>query len=291
MGNPKSHLREVQRRQLLKKHQLDLFHCGVNDASMKCDMLSMMYPLFSLKKKPDLEVKEVVIGNKVLRIQPGPAGMPTIWDKDILLYCAAQITDALNHGEGVGRTVRMDSYDVLRATRRGTGGNNYSMLVSAAMRLKGTVYTLEEQHPREGVRREWKTIGGFIDDVKIIEYDGRKRAVIIDITLSERFFMALLEHDVLTFTPDYFGLTGGLERRLYEIARKFCGEQDSWSVSLVKLQQRVGSSATLRKFRGVIKAVADNSSIPGYEVAYEPGKQKTEGGKVTFYQERCTQNI
>ncbi|MEJ1374529.1 MAG: replication initiator protein A [Candidatus Sedimenticola sp. (ex Thyasira tokunagai)] len=282
--NPADQIASMRINRLRKTHQLDLFVAGIVDASVKSDMTSMLMPFFSVAKRPNTQVKEFIVGNKTLKIEPGQKGQPTIWDKDILIYCASQITAALNNNVSVGRTVMADSYALLTATDRGTGGNSYDLLVQAISRIKGTQYSIEEDNPEPGVKRRWRALPAFIEDAIVTEYDDKKRAVSIDIVLGEAFYDALLLHDVLTFSSDYFLIRGGTERRLYELGRRFCGDKLSFSISLKKLQSRTGNEGTLRKFReNIVKlAKGQESELPEFIVQYDPKAQKQEGGKVTF---------
>lgn len=259
-------------------------HC----VAMKSDMQSMEYPYFSISTIIDKKPRELVIGDETLIIEPGPAGRPTIWDKDILLYCVSHIAEGINRGERVSRTVRTDSYALLCATNRGTGGNSYTKLVDAVKRLKGTQYYLEVKNPERGVKRQLRALEGFIDEAVVTEYDDKKRAISIDITLSENFYLRVCDlKNVLTLSPEYYQVRKGVVRRLYELARKFCGKKckgKTWAISLAKLQERTGSTSTLRKFRAVIKDLAEGrSTIPEYGVSYDQEAQKDKGGRVTFY--------
>lgn len=278
-------IRTITKKKLLNQHQLDLFVSAITDVATKSDNHSMEYPFFTLSKKIEKTPKELTVGNYTLKIEPGSEGCATIWDKDILLYCASHITEALNRGETVSRTIRAESYSLLKSTGRGTGGNSYIQLLKALKRIKGTQYSIEEKTPEPGIRRQWKMLDGFIKDATVTEYDDKSRALSVDITLSESFFLALLQHQVLTFNPNYFQLTGGIERRLYEIARKFCGNKKTWSISLSKLQQRVGGGGTLRKFRLILLDFVKGKkteTLPDYCIAYDPALLTEEGGKVTF---------
>jgi plasmid replication initiation protein len=51
------------------------------------------------------------------------------------------------------------------------------------------------------------------------------RMVALELALSRWLYNAVLAREVLTLNREYFRLGGGLERRLYELARKHCGQQ------------------------------------------------------------------
>ena len=79
--------------------------------------------------------------------------------------------------------------------------------------------------------------------------------------------------EVLTLHRDYFRLRKPLERRIYELARKHCGRQKQWKISLHNLQEKCGSNSTLREFRRLIRAVVEqdeaHNHIPDYAVRFE----------------------
>ena len=76
----------------------------------------------------------------------------------------------------------------------------------------------------------------------------------------------------------YFRLTGGLERRLYELARKHCGNQARWPVSLAILHKKSGSTGTLREFRRMTREIIADDALPDYRMLYQ-----ADGDKVLFY--------
>jgi hypothetical protein len=83
---------------------------------------------------------------------------------------------------------------------------------------------------------------------------------------------------VLTLHPDYFRLGKPLERRVYELARKHCGRQRSWQISLELLFKKSGSRGISRRFRAMVKNIAKHDHLPDYRVAYND-----ETDQVTFY--------
>ena len=163
---------------------------------------------------------------------------------------------------------------MLVATNRHTGGHNYELLADSLRRLKGTQI---ETDIVTGGRRERRGFG-LLEEWRIVERSpSDNRMVAIEITLSEWLYRAVLAREVLTLNREYFRLDGGLERRLYELARKHCGRQPSWNIGLALLHKKTGSSAALWKFRELIKKTANNNLLPDYQLQYEP-----EPDRVTF---------
>jgi plasmid replication initiation protein len=69
--------------------------------------------------------------------------------------------------------------------------------------------------------------------------------VAIELTLSDWLYRAVCACEVLTLSSEYFRLDGGLEWRLYELARKHCGRQTSWAIGLDLLHKKTSSAASL----------------------------------------------
>ena len=53
----------------------------------------MERPFFSLAKTPRLKPIEYAVADVSVRVTPGGTGLATIWDADILIWAATQITE------------------------------------------------------------------------------------------------------------------------------------------------------------------------------------------------------
>ena len=84
---------------------------------------------------------------------------------------------------------------------------------------------------------------GLIDSWRIVRKTDNGRMISVSVTLSEWMYNAIVSRAVLTLHRDYFRLRKPLERRVYEIARKHCGKQDHWQISLPTLQKKCGSNS------------------------------------------------
>jgi hypothetical protein len=74
---------------------------------------------------------------------------------------------------------------------------------------------------------------------------------------------------VLTLHKDYFRLSRPIERRVYEIARKHCGSQDSWKISIELRKLKCGSRAPLKGFRHDSRQLAKGDHLPDYCVSVD----------------------
>lgn len=254
-----------------RQEQGDFFVCDIFDAAPKGDMASMAHPVFSLSTKPDYRARryEDKAGKNYLEVKPSADGLATIHDRDVLIYCISQIMAALNKGLKVSQTVRLKAYDLLKATNRVTDGRGYEGLRAALVRLQGT--QIETNIVTGGV--EQLDIFSIIDRARIVRETRDGRMQEIEIKLSDWVFSAIQSREVLTLHRNYFRLRKPLERRMYELARKHCGHQSEWRISLEVLQRKCGSASSAREFKRLVrKIVAQNTKydyIPDYNICLE----------------------
>jgi plasmid replication initiation protein len=76
---------------------------------------------------------------------------------------------------------------------------------------------------------------------------------------------------VLTLSRDYFSLRKTLERRIYELARKHCGRQRVWRVSVEVLLKKSGSTSPRRVFRAMMREMIKADKLPDYQLTELPG--------------------
>jgi plasmid replication initiation protein len=253
----------------------DFFVADILNWALKADQASMEHPFFGLSKKPDLRIRHYEHNGNKVTIKPGPDGIATIWDRDILIYAVSQLVEAVNQERPVSPTIRLTAYDLLVTTNRHTGGGDYDQLQKAFDRLAGTRISTDIR--TNGIRQ--REGFGLIDAWKIIEkHPSNGRMVAVELRLSDWLFNAVLGREVLTLSRDYFRISGGLERRLYELTRKHCGHQTKWRISLELLHKKSGTTGNLREFRRKLKGIAEADALPEYQLRYE-----AETDNVLFY--------
>ncbi len=247
--------------------QGDFFVCDIFDAHPKDDLASMEHPLFSLATRPDLRVLEYRHNDVAITVTPSVRGLATIHDKDILIYCISQLVAALNAGREVARTVQLRAHDLLVATNRETSGDAYRRLREAFERLAGTRITTNIATGGVETTRGF----GLIDSWEIMRRTRGGRMISVSVTLSEWLYRAVLARSVLTLSRDYFRLRKPLERRVYELARKHCGRQRDWRVSVEVLHRKSGSASPRRVFRRMIRDLIAADHLPDYRIEETPG--------------------
>lgn len=257
-----------------KYPQGDLFVCDVADAVLKDIMPQMEHPFYSLSKKPDTAIRRYEHNGNWLEVTPSVKGLATIYDKDILIYCISQVIAAKKQGEEVSRTIKINSFDLLKFTNRGTAGKDYKALSNALTRLGGTRITTNIRTGDEEQEDQF----GLIDGSSIRRKHGLDgRLLWCRVELSKWVFNAIEANQVLTLHRDYFRLRKPLERRIYEVARKHCGQQKTWKIGLSLLLKKTGTQGTEKEFRRKLKAVVASDHLPDYSIRYD-----SESDNVTF---------
>ncbi|WP_179381632.1 replication initiator protein A [Jannaschia marina] len=252
---------------LQQLRQGDFFLCDILGAIPKDDLATMEHPVFSLSTRPDLRVLRYDHNGTEITVTPSVRGLATIHDKDILIFCISQLMAALNAGRAVGRSLTLRAHDLLTATGRETSGDAYRRLRDAFERLAGTRITTNIVTGAH----ETTTGFGLIESWEIVRRTRGGRMVSVAVTLSEWLYRAVLSKSVLTLSPAYFGLRKPLERRIYEIARKHCGRQPAWRISVEVLHKKSGSASPRRVFRKMLRDMIAADALPDYHLAEEPG--------------------
>lgn len=243
----------------------DLFVCDVLDAIPKDDLASMEHPVFSLATKPDTRTLQYEHRNVSIKITPSVNGLATIFDKDLLIYCVSQLMAKKNQGLPISQTVQLQAHDLLVWTNRETSGDGYRRMVEAFERLGGTRITTNIKADGEEITNGF----GLIDSFRVVRQTPTGRMSEVQVRLSDWMFKIIQGSEVLTLSRDYFRLRKPIERRIYEIARKHCGEQDEWRVSVELLQKKTGSSSHNRAFKAMVRELVEHDHLPDYRIALD----------------------
>lgn len=244
--------------------QGDLFLFDVVSAPIKDLMDTLEHPFYSLSKRPEMAPRVYRHGPVKIEMIPSRKGLPTIYDKDLLIYAVSKVAAAMRRGQDVGPVVEMPSAEILQFTNRGTSGREYRALEDALERLAGTL-----------IKTTLRSAGG--KDVAMfhlveIATIGRRSSLGVTgctIRLPSWVFEAIEANAILTLHPDYFRLRRPLEKRLYEIGRKHCGRQSRWTVGLDTLHNKAGARGAIRNFRVAVKRLAETDHLPDYHVHFD----------------------
>lgn len=266
---------------------------------MKDELLAMELPLFSLSKKPDTKARSYPYqrknGHGAVTVSPSIYGQATIFDNDLLIYCASVIDDLVKRGLPPSRTLLIDTTDFLRKTRRGYGGA-YERILDMLRRLQGTF--IETDIPTGGFLQT--KMFGLIEGAEILRKKERLcfrknsktgkeepcevvSVLKFSVTLSEWQYNSIRheENHVRDIDEAYFALDSAIERRLYQIALHHCASQPLWKIDIEHLAKKVGTRGQLFKFREDIRNAIRDDRLPGYHIALD---SQAKPNMVVFYQ-------
>ena len=245
--------------------QLDIFRAAYADIPIRDQRDTMERPFFSLAKKPRRTPIEYSVNGVTVKVTPGEYGIATIWDADILIWAATQITEAIDREGKASRTIHFHPYQLLKGIRRQHGGDQYRKLLDALRRLRTTDV---ETNIRPTHGRTKRGSFGWIDAWTAEESPDGEPAT-MSITLSEWLYQGIIEEGgILSIHEDYFLLTGGIERWLYRVARKHAGKQENgWRFTMRQLYEKSGSAARFSDFAIDIRKIVKTDDLPEYALA------------------------
>jgi len=251
--------------------QFDLFLPYVVDLPLRDQREMMERPFFSLAKSKRIKPIDYVSpdGKVQVHVSANPDyGMATIWDADILIYCASVLADMARRGvNDVPRKLNLMPYDLLRAIGRPTTGRAYELLGQALDRLVATTIktNLRAENRREAT---FSWLDGWAQLVD--EKTERSRGMTLE--LSNWFWEGvMMKGGVLSIDRAYFDITGGRERWLYRVARKHAGGAGDagFAISMPVLFEKSGAEGQYRRFKFEMLKLAEKNELPGYSLSVE----------------------
>ncbi len=246
--------------------EFDLFLPLMGDLPLKDQRETMERPFFSLQKRKRVKPIEYNSpdGETWVKIEAIPAyGMATIWDADILIWAASTLNRMREQGvNDLPRTLRVTSYDLLRAIKRDTSGRAYQELQAALQRLQTTSISTSIRAPK----RRTKAGFNWLDKWTLEGDPETEQPRGMTITLSDWVYEGIMsERSLLTMHQDYFLLSGGLERALYRIARKHAGNQrGGWTCRVEVLRDKTGSDSKPKEFNRMLRRAVEANQLPDY---------------------------
>lgn len=246
---------------LKEKDQLNIFTYGLLCGSPKDDTGSMEFPIFSLSKIPSKKQITFNSGNKTTKVSPGYYGRPTLWDHDVLIYAMSKIAYLKNKGLPYGKTIRFHSFEFLSFAKNGDSSTSYKRLHESLQRLGGSLIETNVSNGKITIEEGFS----LIEKYKIIS-ESNNIVHEWEITICDWLFNAIENNDMLTINEGYFDLTKTFDRRIYQISRKHCGDQDFHLIGLDKIHIKSGSQSNIRKFKLKLKEIEESNHLPDYDL-------------------------
>jgi len=238
----------------------------------KSDRHTMEHPFFSISKVKDTKLRryDSPDGKCWLELTPSIKGLATIWDRDVIIYAVSVLRDAIANGAKLTRDnpqpINVTAYNFLDATKRGSGGSAYTHLSMALDRLQGTIVKTNIGTDTETTIVTYP----LIQEGKMVVDNKSGKTTYVEITLPKVLWQSVFDGlDLLAIDREYFDIAGGLERRVYELARKHCGHQAEWRIGLEKLHAKSGSQSGIPEFKRMLKQICARNDLPSYFLQYD----------------------
>ena len=250
--------------------QVDLFLPQLTALPLRDQRETMERPFFSLSKRKRLKPIDYVSPDRKITVHVtanSEYGLATIYDLDILIYCASVLIEHKRRGTNdIPQTLHVVPYDMLKTLKREVGGRAYELLGNALDRLQSTTV---KTNIRSGDAVE--TTFSWIDShSQLKDRSGNVRGM--RITLAKWFYDGvLMDGGVLAIDPAYFSLTGGRERWLYRVARKHAGGggSEGFAISMPTLFEKSGAEGDYRRFKFEMTKIVKENALPGYALEIE----------------------
>lgn len=266
-----------------------VYLCDIADTKTKSDILSIDVPLFSLDKKIQYDVSKVNRNGVEWTIYPTKGeddvnfGRPTIYDRDILVYITSKLIAGQNRGDEINKKIEVNVADLLKVIGRSDSKDAYVALEASLKRLTRTYIKRSDIVIYDGESQVTDTssqeVGQpFIADVwKQVQEkhcDNARRIQVLHIKVSDWLWQAVRQCRVLSMSKKYFELSRPVEKRLYEIARKYVGNEcDSKKMNLDDLYERFGTRTSTKAFKSYIKNIAkenaEKKNFPDFDIFLE----------------------
>lgn len=277
-GQPRPKMSSALNKKLV---QADLFGALPDFADIpgRGDQESMQRPMFSLSKSKRVKPIDYRSPDGALYVYvtaPPEYGIASIYDQDLMFFFTSVVRQQKQHGRNdISPKIQFHPADALKFLGRDTGGRAYVGLASALTRLRSTSI---KTNIRVGDKQREANFG-WIDAWYNVEDHKTGRSLGMEVHLSKWFFDLICdEKNLLSVNPDYFSLTGGIERRLYQIGRKHAGGhgKSGWSISLKTLFPKTGATGTERMFNHRLKHIVAANNLPDVhlELAGPQGLEK-----------------
>lgn len=225
----------------------------------------MDFPFFALSKVPVEKELEFKIGKLSIQIRPSATGIATMYDKEIILYVASLMNQAIQKGEEVDQNFTFTAHDFFRITGVARPSKrDYDRFTDALERLQGTQIKTNIQTGSK-IEKGWFSWLSEATAEYAVLPSGEQQLRVVKVRLCPWLHRAIqLDGHIYHYHHDYFRL-GTIERRLYEIAHCHC-EGEEIELPLELLSRKVGSTANPSKFKQHLKAVEASDDLPEYKV-------------------------
>ncbi len=239
----------------------------------------MERPFFSLaKSKRTKPIDYTSPDGKIwVHVSANPEyGMATIWDADILIYCASVVSDMKRRGTNdVPQTLNIMPYDLLRVIGRpdDRGGP------MSCWPNRSIVSSPPPSKPTSGPESRREATFSWLDSWTQLVEERTERSKGMSLTLARWFWEGLtMDGGVLSIDPAYFDLTGGPGTLALSgcAQARWGGRRGRFRDFPADLFDKSGAEGVYRRFKFEIAAIVRRNALPGFHLALEERGDKRE---------------
>jgi plasmid replication initiation protein len=288
--------------------QLDLFSISAIDPPWRDNRDAMEFPFLALQKRRTQPIEFEQNGVHVSVGADSRFSIATIWDWDLMIFSASHINEAIEGCRKVSPRLSFVPHDCLKQIGRGRSSRDYQRLADAIRRLAATLVITnirEVDQPELGEERGFHWLTGYWIPKRYRRYRTGPNGIAYitprnpegeadparpwEIELHPWLYNSIVRRgDILAVHPDYFQLTGGLERWLYRLARKAVPDKAAPATIRFKMEtlyERSGVTRDLKLFAFDIRKIAHTQPLPEYgiQIEYRKGRRQL----VTLYRDKA----
>lgn len=225
----------------------------------------MAFPFFALSKNAWMKPLAYATPTVSIEVRPSARGVATIYDKEIVLYIASLMALKMDAGKQVSQDFIFTAHDLFSVTGSNHSARSYGRLADALERLQGTQIKTNIEAGGEGEDGFFS----WLSEARL-QYarsgKGEKRLKAVKVRLCDWLFRAILrDRQVLDYASTYFQL-GPIERRIYEVARSTCVDDEPLEMDLQTLKLQIGFQNPLSNFRIAMRQITAANTIPDYDI-------------------------
>ncbi len=216
----------------------------------------------------DVKPRRFEYKGKFMEFKPGPNGLPTIRDFDVLIYCVTWIANAALDGRDadVGATYEFEIEDFYRFAGRPRHGERESLFIQGLERLVDCSISTNTKP----IGLEYASLN-FIEKYQLGR-DEAGRLITVEIRLPHSIYCLAHNEFFDKIHRDYFNQSA-VRRLIYLFLKQHCGSAERLTVSYAKLHEVTGSTSPLRKFKPLIDELIAKP-LPEFSSDKDDGAEK-----------------
>ena len=222
---------------------------------------------FRSRTKPETRPLKYNHGDNSLEIIPSVLGLPTVFDKDVLIYCISKLIDMQNNGQSIGPCIRLTTHDLLVQTNRPTNNLGYERLAPALDRLKGVTIKTNIKTGDSITTRGFGLISEYEYNRKGSMFADRLRY--LEIELSPWLFRAIEACEVLPISRGYFRLRGRLTAGFTSLRASIADSRASGACRSRCCRRNRGRIRRRRNSRFICAISTASNHLPDYTMTIE----------------------